>query len=357
MKVDFYISSLSSGGAEHVLVNLAEDFAMHDMDVSITSYEKRPQFYEVATNIELIKYDFAKKNKLLEWISDFRATNNNLRRRKADVAISFLSRCNFMLILAGFFTQTKIIVCDRNNLLQKYPRYIFKITCFLYRFADIICVQTHEMKNYYPKYLHKKIVVLENPLDFEEMEKQCKGQSLEKENIVISVGRLEKQKDFTTLIKAFKKVKQEYPDWKLKIFGQGERKNELQKLIVEEGLVDTVILCGVTHTPFLEMKRSKVFVLSSFYEGFPNVLCEAMHAGLPCISTRCKCGPSELISDGESGFLVDVGAQDELADKMIRLIANPYLREKMGSRAIAETNRLEKNKICSKWRKMVAELV
>lgn len=350
MKVDFYISSLSSGGAEHVLTNLATDFAEHGMDVSVTSYEKRPQFYSVSPKVKLNKFDFTKKSKLLEWISDFFETIKYLKHRKADVAISFLSRCNFMIILAGIFSKTKIIVCDRNNLLRKYPKYIFTITCFLYRFTDAIFVQTHEMKSFYPAYLQKKMVVLENPLDFEEMNKQCDGENIEKRNIIISVGRLEKQKDFTSLIKAYKKVKVKYPEWVLKIYGQGNCKEELNNLIIKEKLSDVVQLCGVTHTPFLEMKRSRIFVLSSFYEGFPNVLCEAMYAGLPCISTRCECGPSELIKDGKNGFLVNIGDIDDMAEKMLSLIENESLRISMGKEAQKDTMRLDMKNICALWR-------
>ena len=103
------------------------------------------------------------------------------------------------------------------------------------------------MKSFYPAYLQKKIVVLENPLDFDEMGKQCVGQDIEKENTVISVGRLEKQKDFVTLIKSYKAVAEKHPSWKLKIFGQGNRREELQNLIRKENLEENVKLCGVTH--------------------------------------------------------------------------------------------------------------
>ena len=352
MKVDFYISSLSSGGAEHVLTNLAANFAEHGEDVSVTSYEKRPQFYSVATGIKLNKVNHNGKGKFSEWIYDFHATCKYLRQRKADVAISFLSRCNFMLILAGLTSKTKVIVCDRNNLLRKYPKYVFRITCFLYRFADIICVQTNEMKAFYPAYLKKKMVVLENPLDFDEMDKQCGGQVVEKENTVISVGRLERQKDFVTLIKAYKVAAEKHPVWKLKTFGQGNRREELQDLIEKENLGESVKLCGVTHTPFLEMKKAKVFVLSSFYEGFPNVLCEAMHAGLPCISTRCECGPSELIDDGKSGFLVPIGDVDVMSEKIMALIENEGLRNELGKNAEIATERLKLEIICRKWREL-----
>lgn len=349
MKVDFYISSLSSGGAEHVLTNIASYFSENDMDVSITSYEKRPQFYSVSKKIKLNKYNFKGKSKLMEWLCDLFATLKHLRERKADVAISFLSRCNFMLILTGMFSKTKIIVCDRNNIKRKYPKYFFHLTCFLYRFADSICVQTQEMKSFYPPYLQKKIVVLENPLDFDELENQCVGQNIDKKNTVISVGRLEKQKDFATLIKAFRKVSVVHPDWDLKIYGQGNLKNELQDLIKQEGLMEYVHLCGVTHTPFLEMKRAKIFVLSSFYEGFPNVLCEAMHAGLPCISTNCECGPSELIENGRNGILVRIGSVDAMAKKIQMLIENEKLRNVMGKEAQKTTERLDMSVICSKW--------
>lgn len=339
-----------------MLTNLAANFAEHDMDVSITSYEKRPQFYSVASNVKLNKYNFTNKSKLAEWLCDYRATKKYLQKRKAAVAISFLSRCNFMLILAGLFSKTKIIVCDRNNLLRKYPKYVFDVTCFLYRFADVVCVQTNEMKTFYPQYLQKKIVVLENPLDFDEMAAQCEGQSIEKENTVISVGRLERQKDFVTLIKAYKKVAELYPDWKLKIYGQGNRKDELQDLIEKENLTTSVKLCGVTHTPFLEMKKARIFVLSSFYEGFPNVLCEAMHAGLPCISTKCECGPSELITDGENGFLVDIGDIATMSEKMSLLIDDEELRNRLGRAAEKSTERLEYKTISSKWLEMIQSI-
>ena len=106
MKVDFYISSLSSGGAEHVLTNLAANFAEHDMDVSITSYEKRPQFYNVASNVKLNKYNFTNKSKLIEWFCDYVLLS--IFKQKIFCCNFVLSRCNFMLILAGLFQKPRL---------------------------------------------------------------------------------------------------------------------------------------------------------------------------------------------------------------------------------------------------------
>lgn len=357
MKIDFYISSLSSGGAEHVLTNLAADFAKKGHDVCIASYEKRPQFYTVDSQVKVNKYDNRNCNKFIGLLKDFNATIRQLKERKSQVAISFLSRCNIMLIIAGLFSKTKIIVCDRNNLLRKYPKYVFTLSCWVYALADAVCVQTNEMKSFYPQYLQKKMYVLENPLDFDEMQKQCLGQKIKKENTIISIGRLERQKDFETLIKSFGRLTEDFPDWKLKIFGQGNKREQLEQLIHELGLSGKVELCGVTHSPFLEMKKSQLFVLSSFFEGFPNVLCEAMYAGLPCIATRCECGPAELIHEGESGFLVPVGDVEQMAYKIRFLVSNEKKRVEFGEHAKESVKRLEKSKISERWLQMFFNVV
>lgn len=353
MKIDFYISSLSSGGAERVLTYLASNFAEKGHDVSITSFEKRPQFYEVDPEVALNRCDNTKKNKILSILSDFSDMCKHTRKRKADVALSFLSRSNIMLVFAGLFSRTKTIVCDRNNLLRKYPKVVFYVSCLIYAFSSAVCVQTNEIKKYYPKFLQKKIFVLENPLDFDKMEKQCEGQSIEKEKTIISVGRLEDQKDFVTLIYAFEKISAVYPEWKLKIFGQGKNEEILSEIISNLDLDDRILLCGVTHTPFLEMKRSEIFVLSSYYEGFPNVLCEAMHAGLACISTDCECGPKELIQHGENGILTPIEEANTMSKKIAFLIENPDIRAKMGQKAMETTERLNMPTICEGWFDMI----
>ncbi len=370
MKIDFYISSLSSGGAEHVMANLARYFAAGDNEVNLISYEKRPQFYNIDKNVNVIKYNNKAKNRFflslfVEVFRDIRDTVRRLKKGKPQVAVSFLSRCNIMLIIAGIFSKSRIVVCDRNYLLKEYPGYIFTISCFFYRFADAVIVQTHEVKKTYPKYLQNKIFVLENPLDFKELELQCIKEDtknsdenyIKRENTVLSVGRLEKQKDFKTLINAFKKTAAKFPDWQLKIFGQGCMKKELEDYIKNIGMCDRIKLCGVTHTPFFEMKKAGIFVLSSFYEGFPNVLCEAMYAKTPCVSTRCKCGPSDIIKDAVNGYLVDVGDEVKMAEKMEFLMGNGEERKTMGERAFESVKYLDINRVFLRWDKVLHKIV
>lgn len=356
MKVDFYISSLSGGGAEKVLTTLAESFADRGNDVGIMSLEKRPQFYSVSDSVELSKVNNTGKTKLAEMISDFFAIRKRLKQRNADVNISFLSRCNILVLYASMFTSKKVIVCDRNNPLMEHSMRVFKRSCRLYRFASAVFVQTEKIKSFYPEYLQDKIYVLENPIDFDELHNQIDNKKIDREDAIISIGRLEKQKDFTTLIKAFSLVANDYPSWKLRIFGKGDMKDELVALANGMGLGDRVQFCGRTEEPFYELKKSKIFVLSSNYEGFPNALCEAMAAGVACISSDCVSGPNELINQGENGYLFPVGDYESLAQYLRECIESDTLRNELGNNASESVSRLDVSKIVDKWQNTILKL-
>lgn len=349
MNIDFYISSLSGGGAENVLTTLAKELKKNGHKISITSLEKRPQFYPVDDGIELIKHDNKNKGKLKEIIADFKAIRKQLKERKdTDVCVSFLSRCNLQVLLCSLFLHKKVVVCDRNNPLMEHSKLVFWLSNQIYRLSSAVFVQTEQIKSFYPKYLQKKMYVIENTLDTEKLDKQFDCDTIA-ENTIISIGRLEPQKDFKTLITAFSKITDKYPDWKVKIFGKGDMRDELQSFIDEKGLTEKVLLCGRTETPFKELKKSKVFVLSSHYEGFPNVLCEGMYAGLGCISSDCVSGPRELIEDGENGFLFPVGDEKILAEKLDLLLSSSDICDIMGNRAKNTVERLKLPVITGKW--------
>lgn len=354
MKIDFYISSLSGGGAEKVLVTLAEEFANKNHETSIYSLECRPQFYAVSPNVMVEKIsDDCQPQGLCK---EFRSIRKRLKKRNADVVVSFLSRCNLLVLASSLFRKQKIIVCDRNNPIKEHSMRMFHLSCQLYRLASAIIVQTQQIKDFYPSYLQDKIYVLENPLDVEKLTGECRGQDITPENTIISIGRLEPQKDFVTLIKAFSQIAEKYKDWQLRIFGKGEQRDELQALIDDLNLSNSVQLCGRTETPFLELCKSKVFVLSSNYEGFPNALCEGMLAGLACVSSDCVSGPRELINDGENGFLFPVGDADKLAEMLELLLSSQDLREGLGAKAQNSVKRLELSTICDKWYKILKSI-
>ena len=349
MKIQFLISSLSGGGAEKVLSILAKSFAQDENDVSILTLDKRPQFYQIDGRVSVIHANHTKLGKIRENWQDFLTIRKYVRDNGKGVTISFLSRCNMLTLLAAFGTKRKVIVCDRNNPLKEHSKLVFWLSCQLYRRADGIFVQTEKIRSFYPSYLQKKITVIENPVDFNMLQKQVNNEKLQREKIIVSMGRLEPQKDFVTLIRAFAKVSNKMDGWKLKIYGIGEMQQELQNEIEKQGLQGRAILCGRTERPFYDMSKGSIFVLSSYYEGFPNVLCEAMYAMLPCVSSDCVSGPSELIEQGENGYLFEIGDVDFLANKLLELGSDEHMRKQLGYAAHKTVERLSVEKIYLKW--------
>lgn len=174
---------------------------------------------------------------------------------------------------------------------------------------------------------------------------------------VIAVGRLTHQKGFDILIKIWKIVNFKHPNWELDIYGSGELENILNEQICKEGLQNNITIHPPTTKIYQEMQNSSVFVLPSRYEGFGLVLIEAMTNGLPCISFDCPYGPSDIITDGEDGFLIHNGDIQAMADKICYLIENEEVRKEMGRKAHQSAMRYAPENIMPMWDKFFNEIV
>ena len=174
---------------------------------------------------------------------------------------------------------------------------------------------------------------------------------------VIAVGRLDYQKSFDRLIQVWEKVHQQMPDWRLDIFGQGEWQEMLQGMIDESGLQETVKLNGPTKNIGQEYSESSMIVMSSHYEGFPMVMIEAMACGLPAVSFDFKCGPRDIIKEGENGLVVKDGDIDGLAKAMMTLMRDDELRRKMGENAKRVVETFSEAKVMDKWVRLYEETI
>ena len=150
--------------------------------------------------------------------------------------------------------------------------------------------------------------------------------------VIISVGRLSKEKGFDILIKAFEKVQKDI-DCRLVIIGDGPLKDELEELADELGIAEMVWMPGYDANPYKYVSKADVFVLSSFFEGLPNTLIEALAVGTPCVATSCKSGPKEILLDGEGGYLVDVGDDDAMAEALLKTLTEPEKTKEMLKKA------------------------
>jgi len=171
-----------------------------------------------------------------------------------------------------------------------------------------------------------------------------------KNNRIIAVGRLEKEKSFDKLIKSFNLINNKNENWELDIFGKGREISKLKKLINNLDLKDKVNLKGFSNNIEKEYLKSSIFVLSSQTESFGMVIVEAMSFGIPCVSFDCETGPREIITDGVDGYLVELNNIEELSKKILVLINNYELRREMGKAAFKKSKLFSKKSILNKWK-------
>jgi len=264
-------------------------------------------------------------------------------KKKPDVVFSYLQGVTPLLAKCLSHHKFKLIVSiqglpsflAKEETIKTYPvykkieneirKFVWKR---LYKNADYIITLTENTKINLEKFLNtKNIKYIPNPIINEEeilrkANEPLKDELFIKNEYILGVGRLSVQKDFATLIKAFKIVSEKFPDLKLIILGEGELKKKLERLIDELELINRVILYGFVDNPFNILKNAKVFVLSSLWEDQGHALVEAAYLKIPCVSTKCPSGQEELLSYGKAGYLCNIGDENDMADKIIQALKN-----------------------------------
>lgn len=196
-----------------------------------------------------------------------------------------------------------------------------------------------------------KVSVIANPLTFARPSiSTCTGKR------IISVGRLEREKNYAALIRAFAIVAERHPDWTLEIYGDGAERAMLQQLIECKGLENKVFLQKPELTIAERLSESSIFALTSLFEGFGLVLIEAMSCGLPVVSYDCPCGPKDIVTDGVDGFLVGMGNEKMVAERICALIENPERRAAMGEAAVKKTENYRLDRIIPLWMNLFESL-
>ncbi|EEX18503.1 glycosyltransferase family 4 protein [Prevotella veroralis] len=229
--------------------------------------------------------------------------------------------------------------------LQKFRR------IYIARYYDKVVVLTKTDCQRWGRWL-SNVTYIYNPLTI-----VPKNKSLVMDKTVIAVGRLDRQKGFDLLINAWEIVFASFPDWKLHIYGEGILREQLQSLIDRKGLSSSLVLCGATNNIISKYCESSIFILSSRTEAFGLVLTEAEACGLPIVAFDCPSGPRELMEDGENGFLVrPVGNIEQLANRIIKLISDVSLRQKMGQRSSELSQKFSIENISKKWVQLYNQL-
>lgn len=351
-RIALFISSLQKGGSERVMVNLAEYFYQQKYEVILVTQYKKEKEYEISPQIKRVYSEPPEEELQGGRIHNFKVRYQTLRNiwknYKPDVILAFLGKNNLMAILTAAFLPSRVAVSVRGEPTMEYAGRLQQFLAkWLFRYADGVILQTQMAKDFFPKAVRKKAVIMSNPLNPVFLNRPLEQ---EKENLIVAAGRLDENKNHAMLIHAFAKIASEFPNMKVVIYGEGECRQELEALCVEKGLQDRILLPGSVTDVASCISRARIFVLTSNTEGMPNSIMEAMAMGLPVISTDCPCGgPATLIQDGENGLLIPVGDAYALADAMRRVLTDEELALKLGQNALKIRQNLAPEKVNKEW--------
>ena len=225
---------------------------------------------------------------------------------------------------------------------------------FCYPFTNGLIVQTDVIKGFYQKIIQEsKIKIIPNPID--EIILSVRKDYNERENVILTVGRLDANKNQRLLIEAFANLN--VVNWKLVIVGDGILREEYIKLTSSLGISDKVDFVGNISNVSDYYNKAKIFVFTSQSEGFPNALLEAMSFGLPCISTDCPSGPSEIIKNNENGYLIEVNNRVQLEGQMTNLMNNQRLCLEFSAKALLSIDKYKLQEIYKHWEILILNLV
>lgn len=344
-KIFVCCGTMESGGAERVLSVLSPALADAFDEVTYVTWREAPDFYDVDKRIRRISLPIEAKTDSL--FAKMRRFRHIVKKEKPDLVVSFLTPFNLLTMLALKGVKVKKAVAERNDpRFIKGGRMMHWIRRQLYDSSDHILCQTEAMARFFGGRLSKKTHVIFNPL-FLKPELVGQATSSQKKHRIISIGRLDYQKNQGMLIDAFAEFRKTHPDYSLTIYGEGDLREGLERKIDQLGLKSCVHLPGSKKNVHNLMLDAEMMVMSSHFEGMPNALIEAMALGLPCISTKVS-GATELIESDKNGILVDTTIEN-LSASMSRLADDKEFRDAIAREGIKIAHKLDPTEICRQW--------
>ncbi len=360
MRIAMMIASLRKGGAERVMANLADFFVGHGHEVIlVTQYEKENE-YLVNPKVNRILCELTKEeltdNRIVNFCRRFLKLRGIWKSQKPDVILSFIGKNNIMTIMTSRLLNIPVAVSVRAEPGEEYPGTFMRLLARnLFRFADKVILQTKECFAFFPSGVQKKAVILRNPVSDQFFKERYEG---EREKVIVAVGRVDENKNHEMLIRAFAGIAEEYPDYKVVVYGEGESRGKLLELVKEYKLTERILLPGSIDNVSEAIYKTRVFVLTSNSEGVPNTLIEAMAMGLTVISTDCPCGgPGELIEDGKNGILTPVGDVRKLQEKLQKTLNDLQYSDGLGREAKKTSDIFRCDNVCREWEKELQALM
>jgi len=349
MRITCVISSMGPGGAERVMSMLTDRWVLHNHGVTLITLDStkrdffKPHPDVVRVGLGVVRPTTSITDAIRTNISRVRYLRAMIERSDPDIVISFGDTMNVMTLMATrkrFPTIVSERIDPRHQKLNGPWELLRRV---YYGGACAVVSQTAEVADYIEKkYKVGRSIAIPNPV-----RSILAGDK--RDSYILGVGRLHRQKGFDLLIRAYAKIRRAASNkWRLRIIGDGPEKPALMELAKSLHVGHSVEFLGQRQV-YSFMRSCGMFVLPSRYEGFPNVLLEAMSCCTPVISSNCKSGPSEIITNGRDGLLVPTGDVRILSDTMRSLMMSRRLRDELGNNAITVRDRYRLETIGSRW--------
>ncbi|MCM1153960.1 MAG: glycosyltransferase [Roseburia sp.] len=351
-KLAFYIGSLNKGGAERVFINLAEYFLKQGYRVVMVTQYRKEDEYELPAGIARVISDITPqettKSRLVNFFRRVGRLHRIWQKEQPDLVLSCVGKNNFMAVVTTMFTKTKPVVSVVGEAAEEYPNFLMKtLADILFPFAAGIILQTERSRSFFSRRIGKTAVILPNSLNPAFLRPRYEGV---REKRIVSVGRLDANKNHEMMIRAFVRLMDRYPEYTLTIYGEGDLHGYLQEMTDSLGVAGRVFLPGVIPDVAGQIEKASLFLLTSYSEGVSNALIEAMALGLPVIATDVPSGGTvELIKDGENGLVIPVGEEDALVAAMDRVLSDAALAKRLGEEAHRLQERLAPERVNRQW--------
>lgn len=354
-KIMFFSGNNQFGGAERVIINLANHMA-EQYEVILLLYSQNEAAYEVNSNVKNVYLeDNIKKTKIRikRIIGRIKSYVSIVEREHVDLIISFLLENNMYSSLVGKIKKIPTIISIRVDPKYECSSLGIKIMRrFFYSKATVMIFQTNESIERMGAWSRSKALVVDNPLTNEL--RNYSNLNIKRKEIV-AVGRLTSQKNYQLLISAFGELHEEFPEYKMFIYGEGEERECLEQLIYRLGLKDRIFLPGNFKNIWDKISQAELFVSTSNYEGQSNALIEAMALGICCIATDVPNGGTRsIIENKKNGIIVPVNKREELISAIREMLLDGNKRIYYGEQAKKVRERFDESNVYSKWEKIVA---
>ena len=364
MRLALAIDSLGPGGAQRVLTTMAGEWAARGRLVTLVTLEGQatPAFaLDPAVSLVRLGTIGSGRSAIRRLWGKGRhiaALRGAIAAARPDVVVSFIDRVNVLTLLATIGLSVPVVVSERTEPAAYPLGWMWEwLRARTYPTAAALVAQTAAALRYFPPARGRIDRVIPNPVAAVPRRAPRAGASRARP-LVLGMGRLGPEKGFDHLLAAFARVAARFPEWDLEIWGEGPERPALERQCADLGLGPRARLPGLTPKPKELMGSADLFVLSSRFEGFPNVLCEAMASGLPVVSYDCPSGPRAIIRHEVDGLLVGPeGGVEALSVALARLMGDPAERQRLSARGPDVADRFGLEGIMGLWDSLLADVL